>query len=113
LTEDENIKTAALVTIAPKPPRFSETYRGCGDLGYVQGYFTNDGRELWEGGLACQKPKERDKRIIQKNKERVISKIEKENETYYEIYQIESGKCITAPTIELGLELENYLKNNR
>lgn len=113
ITEDENIKTATLVTIAPKPPRFLETFRGCGGgVGYFQGYMTNDGAELTEGNL-CEKPKARDKRIIQKDKERIVSKIEYENETYYKIYQIESGKCITAPTVELGIELENYLKNNR
>ena len=104
-----DMENAVIVTIAPKPPRFEETGRGCG-LGYIQGYRTNDGIELTEGNLGCKKPKRRDKRIIQSNTERIISKIETNENTRYEIYQLKNSHCINAPNLELGLELEEWLK---
>lgn len=112
-----NIQTTAndevmIVTMAPRPPRFTESFRACG-MGYLQGYLSNDGIELTEGGLGCVKPKKRDKRVVQIDNERIISKIESDNKTYYEIYQLENGHCINSPSIEIGIELEKFLKNNK
>ncbi|MDQ3061732.1 MAG: hypothetical protein M3R14_02565 [Acidobacteriota bacterium] len=112
-TNDEaEIKDTMVISIAPKQPRFTESFRGCG-MGYVQGYITNDGIELTEGNLSCEKPRKRGKQIIKSDSERIISKIEIEDKTYYEIYQLKNKHCINSPTIELGLELENYLKISR
>ena len=115
--------------------RFNETWRAC-KPGYAQGYITNDGMELTEGNN-CEKSEGIDERIIQKNNERVISEIERKDKISgqiyqigigqkrdpsngernykksYKIYQIRTGHCIESPSIELGLELENFLKTNR
>jgi hypothetical protein len=109
--DKDGIKGATIVSIAPKQPRFVETARGCG-MGYVQGYESNDGIELTERNLDCHKPKRRSRQIIKSDNERIISKIELQDKTYYEIYQLKTGHCIDSPTIELGLELENYLESN-
>lgn len=111
ITDNEDIRNATIVTIAPKQPKFTESFRGCG-FGYVQGFFSNNGIELTEGNLGCNKPKKRDKRVVKSDDDRIISKIETGDKTYFEIYQLENGHCINSPTIELGIELENYLKNN-
>lgn len=117
LTDNYNnaldLVNATIINIAPKTafPRFMPTGRGCG-LGYTQDYKTNDGQNLSEGNAGCEKPRRGDKRIVQSDGERIISKIETEDKTYFEIYQLESGHCINSPTVELGLELENFLKNN-
>lgn len=100
---------ATFVRIAEQP-RFTESFRGCG-MGYVQGYFSSDGLALTEGNLGCKEPKKNDKRIVIKDDKRIISKIETEDRTYFEIYQLEKSRCIDSPTIELGLELEEFLKN--
>lgn len=107
--ENEDLRNVRIVTIAPKQPRFTETFRACG-MGYIQGYVTNDDIALTEGTLGCDEPKKKDKRVIQKDEKRIISKIEKNNLISYEIYQVEKGLCINSPTIELGIELEIFLE---
>ena len=110
-TNEMNLQEVRFVSIAPKQPRFTETFRGCG-LGYVQGYVTNDDINLTAGNIGCEKPNSNDKRIVRSNKGRIVSRIKKDDQTYYQIYQVEKGYCINSPTIELGIELENYLKSN-
>jgi len=78
-------------------------------MGYVQGYVTDDGYELIEGGLGCKKPKKTDKSIVSIDSERIISKTEFRDHPYFKIYQFKKGFCIEAPTIEVGIELESYL----
>lgn len=105
--EDEELKNAIILTGAPKPPRFTETFRACG-LGYVQGYISNDNIKLTEGSMDCHKPEE--KNIVQKDNLRVISRIEKNTEMRYQIYQIENQRCIDAPNLEIALEFEKWHK---
>ena len=107
-----DLKDAIMVTIAPKPPRFTETFRACRP-GYIQGYETNDGTELTEGNSGCKEPKKRDKRILHSDKERIISKIETKESSYYEIYLLKNSHCIDAPTLEIGLELEQWLDTQK
>ena len=73
--DKSDLESAVIVTIAPKPPRFTETFRACRP-GYIQGYETNDGIILTERSSSCEKPKKRDKRILHSDNERIISKIE-------------------------------------
>lgn len=110
--KSDDLTNAAIVTIAPKEPRFTETFRGCG-LGYIQGFSTNDGLSLTAGTSGCEKPNPKDKRIVSRDNKRMISKIERENKMSYEIYRIEESDCINSPSIEVGLELEEYLNKNR
>ncbi len=107
-----DLENATIVRIAPKPPRFTESFRACRP-GYVQGYITNDGVELTEGNSGCEKLRKKDRRIIQRDDERVISKIENEDKTRYQIYQFKDGHCINAPTIELALEFEKWQKSQK
>ena len=109
--KNEEIKDATFVIIAPPQPKFIETFRACG-FGYVQGYETKDGIELTEGHLGCEK-KFKGKSFVKKDKVRVISKIKTKENTYFEIHDLNDGLCINAPSIELGLELEEFLKTNR
>ncbi len=98
-----DLKNAKIINIAPKleTPRFMPTGRGCRFGGYAQGYMTNDGQKLSEGNLGCEKPSKQDKRVIQSDSERIISKIEAEDKVYFEIYQLRNEKCIVSPTVEL------------
>jgi hypothetical protein len=113
-TENEEISNALIVTVTPQltTPKFIETYRACG-MGYIQGYATKKGIELSEGNLDCREPRKNDKRVIRRDNERIISKIDYQGKTYYEIYPFEKVNCITSPTIELGLELEQFLKDRK
>lgn len=88
--------------------RFVETWRACRP-GHVQGYVSDDGIELCEGNLGCRKSEKNNERVIQKDSKRIISEIKLNNETRYKIYQPKTGGCIDSPSIELGLELENFL----
>ena len=110
--DESDLKNVVMVSIAPKSPRFIETGRGCGN-GYIQGYETNDGMKLFEGTLNCKKPKNNDSKIFQKDSKRIISKIETLEKIYYNIYQLENSHCINSPTIELGLELEDWLASQK
>ena len=110
--DESDLKNAVMIVIAPKQPRFIETNRGCG-FGFVQGYKTNDGINLFEGNLGCKKPKKNDKKIVQKDSKRNISKIETAERTSYQIYQLENSHCIDATTIEIGLELEKWLASQK
>lgn len=106
--DKSDLESAVIVTIAPKPPRFTETFRACRP-GYIQGYETNDGIILTERSSSCEKPKKRDKRILHSDNERIISKIETKERSYYEIYHLKNSHCIDTPTLETGLELEEWL----
>jgi hypothetical protein len=66
---------------------------------------------LIEGNSGCQKPKKQDQRIVRIDNENIISRKNDDGREYFEIYRIESGHCIEAPSIELGLELQSFLKN--
>ena len=86
IIDESDLENAVIVTIAPKPPRFTETFRACRP-GYIQGYETNDGLILTEGNSGCEKPKKRDERILQSNNERIISKIETKERSYTKLRQ--------------------------
>ncbi len=113
IEDKSDLENAVVVTIAPKPPRFTETFQSCG-LGCVfQSYVTNDGIELSETYRCCKNPKNRDKKIVQKDDEKIVSKIETDGKTYYEIYLLENEHCIYAPTIELGIEFEKWQSSQK
>jgi len=109
-SENFEFNDSTIITTAPKLAKFTETFRACG-MGYVQGYEAIDRTELSEGNLGCHKPDLRDKRVIQRDKTRIISRVVKIDSISFTIYEIDSGKCINSPNLALGLELENYLRN--
>ena len=81
-------------------------------MGYVQGYVTDDWHELTEGNLGCRQLKKYDKTVVSIDSERIISKTKSRGRPYFRIYQLKKGTCIESPTIEMGIELENYLDKN-
>ena len=102
-------KTAVFVGIVEQP-KFTKSSRGCG-MGYVQSYVTEDGIQLSEGNMDCLSPSANDPRIVHRDDARIISKLHENGRVYYEIYHPEKGRCITSPTLELGLQLESFLNN--
>lgn len=116
---------AGILTVALKPrPGFTKSFRGCG-MGYVQGYTTSDGIEVTEGTIGCVaatgkdnrfwEAKRRPDRLISQTSERAVAEINEDGKRSFEIYKVTNGTCthfIGAPTLELALEFEEYLKNH-
>jgi len=107
---DEELASATVVTIA-RIPRFMETFRACGP-GYVQGYETNDGFELTEGNSGCNDPEARFGNLYRSTKSESVYVFDRENDDrrFYKIYDLKTGHCVRAPSYELAVELQNYLK---
>lgn len=114
-------------------PRFTPTYRGCGN-GYVQGYDTDDGQRVDEGVEAPFHPKQarteflkyirEAKQVIKrlpkyhdhlgKVGERVVivNKPDREGNRWVSILFYDGGhqiRYIDAPNLGLALEFEQYL----
>ncbi len=100
----EGLERVLTVVTAPMRPRFIPSFRGCG-MGYTQDYITNDGYILSEGNADCDGPVE----VIQTENGRIISKLDVNGKTYFRIHK--DVHCITAPTLEMAVEFENYLND--
>lgn len=111
------------LSISATSPRFQETGRGCG-MGYVQGYETDDGERVSEGSIGCfaapgkknsfRVAKRKPNRVLTETSERAVVEINEDGKTSFVIYEISEGDCtnfISAPTLELALEFEEFLKN--
>lgn len=105
--------------------RFTESYRACG-YGYVQGYVTDDGIEVREGSIGCiQLPSigntgfsDGNSRVpvrgISQTAERAVLEFNEDGRQTFEIEELSDGACthfVSAPTLELALEFEEFLKN--
>jgi hypothetical protein len=123
-TEDRTLDLIAIIDLSIKATgsRFQETGRGCG-MGYVQGYETDDGIKVSEGNIGCsavgkenpfREAKRKPNRVITQTGERAVVEINEDGKRSFEIYEISEGDCthfISAPTLELALEFEEFLKN--
>jgi hypothetical protein len=123
---DEGAGDPAIVNHSPKAPssRFEAIGHGCGN-GYVTLFVTDDGINVSEG-KSCgysQRATRREfnriigkaNKIIERDQSRAVLAFDAEGLEGYEIIEYVDGPCvrfIEAPTLELALELEEYLNNN-
>jgi hypothetical protein len=96
-------------------------------MGYIQSYVTNDGLEVSEGNIGCvrlepdkkedlfSKSLEAGHRVIERTDGRVLVESAASGKKRILIYSIADGACthyISAPTLELALEFEKFLKKS-